>query len=62
MRLLIIEDDRALAGEMKVGLERQGFAVDLAHTGLEGEEKAYVTLLMLSLIELKKCRPAPAVL
>ena len=43
MRLLIIEDDRALAGEMKVGLERQGFAVDLAHTGLEGEEKAYVT-------------------
>ena len=43
MRLLIIEDDRALAGEMKVGLERQGFAVDLAHTGLEGVEKAYVT-------------------
>lgn len=43
MRLLIIEDDKQLAGEMKIGLERQGFTVDTAHTGLEGEEKAFVT-------------------
>lgn len=43
MRLLIIEDDRPLAAEMKTGLERQGFTVDLADTGLDGEEKAYVT-------------------
>lgn len=43
MRLLIIEDDRQLAGEMKIGLERRGFMVDIAHTGLEGEEKAFVT-------------------
>lgn len=43
MRLLIIEDDISLSEEMKTGLERQGFTIDLANTGLEGEEKAYVT-------------------
>lgn len=43
MRLLIIEDDKPLADEMKVGLERQGFTIDIANTGLDGEEKAYVT-------------------
>lgn len=43
MRLLIIEDDRQLTGEMKTGLERQGFTIDIANTGLEGEEKACVT-------------------
>ena len=43
MRLLIIEDDKQLADEMKIGLERQGFTIDIANTGLDGEEKAYVT-------------------
>ena len=43
MRLLIIEDDKLLAGEMKIGLERHGFTINVAHTGLDGEEKAYVT-------------------
>ncbi len=43
MRLLIIEDDKRLADEMKIGLERQGFTIDIANTGLEGEEKAYIT-------------------
>ena len=40
MKVLIIEDDKQLAKEMKTGLERQGFTVDIANTGLEGEEKA----------------------
>ncbi len=43
MRLLIIEDDIRLADEMRTGLERQGFTIDIANTGLDGEEKAYVT-------------------
>lgn len=43
MRLLIIEDDKQLSGEMKIGLERQGFTIDIANTGIEGEEKAFVT-------------------
>ncbi len=43
MRLLIIEDDKPLSYELKEGLERKGFAVDVANTGNEGEEKAFVT-------------------
>ncbi|MEK7167945.1 MAG: response regulator transcription factor [Patescibacteria group bacterium] len=33
MRLLIIDDDKELAGSMKLCLEKKGFAVDLAHNG-----------------------------
>lgn len=43
MRLLIIEDTVDLARNMKKGLEQYGFQVDVAHTGNDGEEKAYVT-------------------
>ncbi len=43
MRLLIIEDDKQLSSEMKTGLERQGFIIDIANTGFDGEEKAYIT-------------------
>lgn len=43
MRLLIIEDDKQLSKEMKIGLEQQGFIIDVANTGLLGEEKAYTT-------------------
>lgn len=43
MRILIIEDDKPLSYELKDGLERKGFAVDVANTGNEGEEKAFVT-------------------
>ena len=42
MRLLIIEDTVELAVQMKRGLEQSGFQVDMSHTGLDGEEKAYV--------------------
>lgn len=42
MRLLIIEDNKELAGSMKAGLEKEGFYVDVSHTGGDGEEKAYV--------------------
>ncbi len=42
MRLLIIEDNQKLAGSMKIGLEKEGFYVDISYTGLEGEKKAFV--------------------
>ena len=42
MRLLIIEDDRALALSMKEGLAKFGFYVDVSNLGSEGEEKAFV--------------------
>lgn len=37
MRLLIVEDDRILGQTLKKQLEQQGFAVDLADNGLDGE-------------------------
>ncbi len=36
MRLLIVEDDLRLADALKRGMEAEGFAVDLAHTGTDG--------------------------
>lgn len=41
MRLLIIEDQAELAESMKKGLKKEGFHVDTANTGEEGEELAY---------------------
>lgn len=36
MRILVVEDERDLALALKAGLERQGFAVDVAHDGEDG--------------------------
>jgi DNA-binding response OmpR family regulator len=36
MRVLVVEDEKALANAVKRGLEKNGFSVDLAHDGDEG--------------------------
>lgn len=36
MRILVIEDEKKLAGFIKKGLEEEGYAVDLAHDGRQG--------------------------
>ena len=36
VRILVVEDEHRLAGLLKDGLTREGFAVDLAHDGPEG--------------------------
>ncbi len=36
MRVLVVEDERRLARAVKVGLEAEGFAVDVAHDGTDG--------------------------
>jgi len=41
MRLLIIEDNHMLCDSVQKGLINAGFAVDIAYTGLEGEQKAF---------------------
>ncbi|OGK85158.1 MAG: hypothetical protein A2X52_12380 [Candidatus Rokubacteria bacterium GWC2_70_16] len=43
MRLLLVEDDRKAARVPKKGLEEEGFVVDVAHGGDQGEELAAVT-------------------
>ncbi len=40
MRLLLVEDDRTLADDLRKALARAGFAVDLAHDGIDGEHLA----------------------
>jgi DNA-binding response OmpR family regulator len=42
MRLLLVEDDRKAARVLRRGLEEEGFAVDVAHTGDEADEQAAV--------------------
>ena len=37
MRLLVVDDDRQLLGALRRGLESEGFAVDAAMDGLEGQ-------------------------
>ena len=37
MRLLLVEDDKLLTASLKKTLEQQGFAVDLADNGVDGE-------------------------
>ncbi len=36
MRVLVVEDERRLAAAVRVGLQAEGFAVDLAHNGPDG--------------------------
>lgn len=50
MKILIIEDDRRLAGILKKGLEENAFIVDLSHDGEEGlylaENYAYDAMVL----------------
>jgi two-component system, OmpR family, copper resistance phosphate regulon response regulator CusR len=42
MRILLIEDDRRAADSIAKGLRSEGYAVDVAHDGISGEELAKV--------------------
>ncbi len=37
MRLLVVEDEERMAAFLRRGLEEEGFAVDVAATGQEGQ-------------------------
>ncbi len=43
MRLLLIEDNQRLSASLKASLEEDGYAVDLAYDGIEGQELAEMT-------------------
>lgn len=40
MRILVIEDEKKVAGFIKTGLEQESYAVDIAYDGIEGEHFA----------------------
>ncbi|GGO23074.1 DNA-binding response regulator [Microbispora rosea subsp. aerata] len=42
MRVLVVEDERRMAAALRRGLQAEGFAVDLAHDGIEGLHLARV--------------------
>ncbi len=42
MRILVIEDEKKVAGFIKSGLEQEAYAVDVAHDGIEGQHYAEV--------------------
>lgn len=44
MRILLVEDEKAIAGFIKEGLEEEGFAVDVANNGREGLDLALANL------------------
>ena len=50
MRILVVEDDKPLAGALRRGLEAEGYAVDVALDGSDGEwlatENAYDALIL----------------
>jgi two-component system, OmpR family, response regulator len=54
MRILVVEDDDHLAGAVKRGLEREGYAVDVAGTGTEGHwlatENSYDVVVLDSML------------
>ena len=52
MRLLIVEDERDLAGALRIGLSREGYAVDLAHTVADAEQKLAVNGYDLALLDI----------
>ncbi len=52
MRVLIVEDNPKMAGAVQRGLQENGFAVDVSHTGFEGEELAAVESYDLILLDL----------
>lgn len=43
MRVLLVEDERPLAGYIALGLRKHGFVVDLAHDGQTGLDKCELT-------------------
>jgi len=50
MRVLVVEDERALAEGLRKGLEAEGFATDVAHDGIDGlhmaREHAYDAIVL----------------
>ncbi len=57
MKVLVVEDDKNMAGFLEMGLREEGYAVDVAHDGDDGSMKAFVydyDLVVLDLMLPKK--------
>ncbi|MCU0458339.1 MAG: response regulator transcription factor [Bacteroidales bacterium] len=52
MNVLIVEDEKSLAGEIALFLKRENFLCDMAHSGTEASEKIAVNLYDFVLLDL----------
>ncbi|EPZ59033.1 response regulator [[Clostridium] sordellii ATCC 9714] len=52
MRVLMIEDNKELACNVKLGLEKEGLVVDIANNGEDGDEKAFINDYDIILLDL----------
>jgi len=52
MNVLIVEDEKSLAGEIALFLKKENFLCDMAHTGIEASEKIAVNLYDFVLLDL----------
>ena len=52
MRLLVVEDERGIAGALRQGLAEQGYAVDVARDGVMGREYALATTYDIFLLDI----------
>src|SRR5882757_5407315 len=53
MRLLVVEDERGIAGALRQGLSESGYAVDLARDGLQALDYALATSYDVILLDLR---------
>jgi len=52
MRLLVVEDERGIAGALRQGLSESGYAVDVARDGVAGRDYALATSYDIILLDL----------
>ena len=52
MKVLIVEDEKSLAGEMTAFLKSEGYICEVAHTGKEASEKVFVNPYDFMLLDL----------
>ncbi len=57
MKILVIEDDEKLSEALKIGLEKEGYAVDVLHDGETGERRLKVNHMNYDLVILDLLLP-----
>jgi DNA-binding response OmpR family regulator len=58
MRILLVEDNRRLSDSLRLNLVDEGYAVDVAYDGQEGEELAELTPYAVIILDVMLPLPA----
>ena len=52
MRILVVEDEKKVAGFIKKGLEEEGYVVDIAHSGEEGLDRIFTRNYLVIILDI----------